>query len=117
MCEVIRWCSAAVCVFAAAYAAAAWLTTVWNGRFRPRSSATNVDRLVGAVVRVTERVDGLARTGEVAAAGGRWSARLEGVDDVAEAGDEVVVLRVEGATLVVRPREPVPDAGGEISKK
>jgi len=58
---------------------------------------TNVGALRGSTALVTRSVDRLG--GEVKLAGESWSARSEG-DEIA-AGEQVTVVRIEGATAVV----------------
>lgn len=79
------------------------LKTLDRGREPAR---TNVDALVGMAARVsTAFVDG---AGYVKLANGEtWTARLDGEDaapNPAE-GDRLTVVRIEGATAVVAPRE------------
>ena len=79
------------------------LKTLDRGR---EPALTNVDALVGMAARVTTAFVGGA--GYVKLANGEtWTARL--VDDEARAnpaeGDRLTVVRIEGATAVVAPRE------------
>lgn len=63
-----------------------------------KETLTNVDALVGAPALTLERVD--RRTGTVRLAGEVWSART---DDGSIEGDvDVTVVRIEGATAIVR---------------
>ncbi|WP_439563827.1 NfeD family protein [Microcella sp.] len=79
------------------------LKTLDRGREPAR---TNVDALVGMAARVTTAfVDG---AGYVKLANGEtWTARLDVEDDAAvlAEGDRTIVVRIEGATAVVAPRE------------
>lgn len=79
------------------------LKTLDRGREPAR---TNVDALVGMAARVTTAfVDG---AGFVKLANGEtWTARLDVEDDAAvlAEGDRTIVVRIEGATAVVAPRE------------
>jgi membrane protein implicated in regulation of membrane protease activity len=79
------------------------LKTLDRGREPAR---TNVDALVGMAARVsTAFVDG---AGYVKLANGEtWTARLDGEDAVPNPaeGDRLTVVRIEGATAVVAPRE------------
>lgn len=60
---------------------------------------TGIDALRGRQALVLERVD--ARTGRVKLGGEVWSARSYEADRVFEAGQEVDVVEIEGATAVV----------------
>lgn len=60
---------------------------------------TGVDALRGRQALVLERVDG--RSGRIKLGGEIWSARAYETDRVFEAGQEVDVIEIEGATAVV----------------
>lgn len=79
------------------------LKTLDRGREPAR---TNVDALVGMAARVTTTFsDG---TGYAKLANGEtWTARLDGEDGAENPaeGDRLIVVRIEGATAVVAPRE------------
>jgi len=65
---------------------------------------TNVDALLGKTGVVTERIDGGARSGRVIVEGENW--RGASVDQaVLEPGTRVMVVQVDGTTLMVE-REP-----------
>ncbi|MCD6350904.1 MAG: NfeD family protein [Armatimonadetes bacterium] len=68
---------------------------------------TNVDALIGQTAFVIETVDPLANTGRVRVGSDEWRARC---DRVVEAGSQVIVLGVTGATLVVKPAEKTAEA-------
>lgn len=74
-------------------------------RFEPsgQGQLTNVAALVGRSAQVLARVSD--RGGQVKLAGEVWSARSDGPGVVSEAGDDVVIVRIDGATAVVRPTE------------
>lgn len=63
-----------------------------------KESLTNVDALVGAPALTLERVD--RRGGTVRLVGEVWSARTE--DGTIESDVDVTVIRIEGATAIVR---------------
>ena len=69
---------------------------------RPRIQATNADRCVGRTGVVLEDIDNLAATGQVRVCGSVWSARSTDGASIA-AGTTVVVDRIEGVKLMVRP--------------
>ncbi|MFE7211703.1 NfeD family protein [Streptomyces sp. NPDC001698] len=69
-----------------------------HGKQRPEL-ATGVDALKGKQAVVLERVDGAG--GRIKLAGEIWSARALDADHVYEAGEQVDVVDIEGATAVV----------------
>ena len=62
----------------------------------------NADRLVGQLASVTEPIDACADTGAVKVSGVLWTAVCTTGERV-EAGRHVVIERVEGAKLYVKP--------------
>lgn len=71
---------------------------------RGDGTATNADRVLGAVGRVTERIDNTVPTGEVYVDGKRWSARSES-GAVIEPDTLVRITRMEGVRLFVEAKE------------
>ena len=65
--------------------------------------ATNADRILGHTAVVTERIDNVAATGAVQADGKEWTARTQDDAQTVEQGARVVVERIEGVRLIVRP--------------
>lgn len=65
-------------------------------------TATNADRCVGRTGVVLEDIDNLAAAGQVRVCGSVWSARSTDGTPIA-AGTTVVVDRIEGVKLMVRP--------------
>ena len=109
----------AVCaLLSAALGAPVWLQIIWfilisaatMAATRPlvkkyvnaRSQATNADRLVGQICRVTERIDNLSGTGAVFIDGKTWTARTVGGGTV-EPDALVVVRGISGVKLMVDP--------------
>lgn len=69
-------------------------------RFKP----TNVDRVIGAVCRVTEDIDNIAPSGAVSVQGKVWTARSKtGVP--LKAGSLVRAVAIDGVKLIVIPIE------------
>ncbi len=103
-------------LFAAALGAGLWLQiTVFlgvsalalalfkplSGKFlRPKLSATNADRVIGASALVTETIDNSQAQGQVKVKGQVWSARSD-QDVVIPAGRNVRVLHIEGVKVIV----------------
>ena len=69
---------------------------------KPGYSATNADRVIGAVGLVTEEVDNMAGKGLVNLSGQVWSARAQDEQNI-PAGQEVRVLRIQGVKGIVEP--------------
>lgn len=67
---------------------------------KPKQSATNADRVIGAAALVTETIDNTQAQGQVKVNGQVWSARSE-QDVVIPAGTDVKVLRIEGVKVIV----------------
>lgn len=70
----------------------------------PNIQRTNADRLIGQEAIVVETIDNLAGTGQVAVSGQTWTARSKSGEPI-DYGKKVLVLRIEGAKLIVRPQE------------
>lgn len=65
---------------------------------------TNVDALVGATGMVSKKIDPRRFKGRVIVMGDDWRA-LSADDSPIEAGEKVVVVKVEGAKLFVKPEQ------------
>jgi membrane protein implicated in regulation of membrane protease activity len=90
-----------IVVFAAgALASLAFLRPIARAHLRmPAAMRTGTAALVGARAVVLQRVD--ADGGRVRIGGEEWSARSYMPDQVVEAGKQVEVVRIEGATALV----------------
>ena len=69
-------------------------------RFRP----TNIDRVMGAVCRVTEDIDNVAPSGAVSVQGKVWTARSKSGAPL-KAGSLVRAVAIDGVKLIVIPVE------------
>ena len=84
------------------------LRPILRKKLTPRHTHTNADRLLGREALVTEPIDDLRATGAVRIDGVLWTARTEDGSPV-PVDTAVVITRIEGAKLIVRPAEvPVP---------
>ena len=82
------------------------LTRKWSDKFLDgKKQSTNADRAIGQVVRVTERVSNLDRTGRAIVHGQDWTVRTEDDDIVIEKGELVRVLQIKGVKLIVEKVE------------
>lgn len=71
---------------------------------KPRTVATNFDRIVGQDAIVTEAIDNLQATGAIRIGGTEWTARSENGAPIAK--DAVVkIIRIEGVKVFVTPAE------------
>ena len=64
-------------------------------------SKTNLDRIIGKSVVISEKVDNLAQTGRCVINGVSWSVRSDD-GEVLERGETVTVKDIEGVHLVVK---------------
>ena len=79
-----------------------WMTRPWAKRFiNSKVQKTNVDSVVGARARVTERVSNLDQTGRAVVLGQDWPIRAENDGEIIEAGPLIEVVRVSGVKLIV----------------
>ena len=68
---------------------------------KAKDSDTNLKRIVGHTVIITEKVDNDAQSGRCIVAGVSWSVRSAN-GEIIEKGEKVTVERVEGVKLIVR---------------
>ena len=69
-----------------------------------RVTPTNADVVIGKDAVVTEKIDNLHAQGAVMLDGKVWTARMNQEGEIAEAGDTVRVLRIEGVKLIVEKK-------------
>ena len=82
------------------------LTRKWSDKFLDgKKQSTNADRAIGEIVRVTERVSNLDRTGRAIVHGQDWTVRTEDDDIIIEKGELVRVLQIKGVKLIVEKVE------------
>lgn len=82
------------------------LTRKWADKFLDgKKQSTNADRAIGEIVRVTERVSNLDRTGRAIVHGQDWTVRAEDDDTIIEKGELVRVLQIKGVKLIVEKVE------------
>ena len=82
------------------------LTRKWADKFLDgKKQSTNADRAIGEVVRVTERVSNLDRTGRAIVHGQDWTVRTEDDNMIIEKGELVRVLEIKGVKLIVEKYE------------
>lgn len=66
---------------------------------------TNYEKIIGKVVRITERVDNLKETGTAVINGLEWTARAERDEEIIEQGDQAEVVRISGVKVIVKKNE------------
>ena len=74
---------------------------------KPGYSATNADRVLGAVGVVTEEIDNMAGKGLVNLSGQVWSARSQDAQSI-PVGNKVRVLQIQGVKVLVAPTDVEP---------
>lgn len=106
----------AAALISALFGAPVWLQIVWfviisgvtlfftrplaKKYVNSRTVPTNADRLIGMEGIVTERIDNLKGTGQVAIDGKTWTARSAG-DEIIEKSAKVNALEISGVKLIV----------------
>ena len=70
-----------------------------------RHERTNVDELIGKLVKVTETVDNYEQTGAATANGLDWTARSEDDRETIEKGSLARVVRISGVKLILKKSE------------
>lgn len=66
---------------------------------------TNIDGLIGKRAVVTQRIDNLAASGEAYLEGKTWMARTEDDSVTIPEDRTVIVLKISGVKLIVKPEE------------
>ncbi len=69
---------------------------------RVKPTKTNADRLLGQEALVTEDIDNLRETGAIRINGVLWTAK-SALDTQIPAGSRVIIARIEGAKVYVKP--------------
>ena len=91
-------------LFVLVSAAALVVTRPLVKRFTGKAVATNLDRIIGGVGKVTETIDNENSTGAVYVDGKTWTARSDAGGVIPE-GAQVRIERVEGVKLFVKTCE------------
>lgn len=91
----------AVC-FLIVSAAALVLTKPLVKKMSKKHKATNADRIIGTICKVTEDIDNIAATGAVFVQGKTWTARSRTGEPI-QADSLVLILAIEGVKLIVEP--------------
>lgn len=74
-------------------------------KFNVSTIKTNIDSLIGARVKITQKVDNINETGKARLEGLDWTVRSEDDDVIIEEGSIAVVTEIEGVKLIVKPEE------------
>lgn len=69
-----------------------------------RTTATNVDSLIGKECVVTEEINNLCAKGAVAVGGVTWTARAEQEDRVIGQGTIVEIVKIDGVKVIVKEK-------------
>ena len=86
------------------------LRPIVNGVLKVGRERTNADRVIGKNARVTETIENMQERGQVRLDGQVWTARSDSGECI-ERGREVIVLRISGVKLIVKP---APEEGREV---
>ena len=70
-----------------------------------RTVKTNAQSVIGKEAVASADINNLQQTGQVLVSGQEWTARTDDNDTVITKGTVVVVERIEGVKLIVRPKE------------
>ena len=73
-----------------------------NKVLKIKAEPTNLDRIIGQKVPVTENIDNLAETGAIKYDGKIWTARSLSSDIVFNKGEFVTVEKIEGVKVIVK---------------
>ena len=87
------------------------LRPIVNGVLKVGRERTNADRVIGKTARVTETIENMQERGQVRLDGQVWTARSDSGERI-ERGREVIVLRISGVKLIVKP---APEGEQEVS--
>ena len=70
-----------------------------------KNEPTNLDRIIGETVYVTEDIDNINETGAIKHDGKVWTARSTDSSVVFKSGELVKVVRIEGVKVLVKNKE------------
>ena len=100
----IWFCAGAICAFVTAKSVALLVLTrpFVNKVLKIKAEPTNLDRIIGQKVPVTENIDNLAETGAIKYDGKIWTARSLSSDIVFNKGEFVTVEKIEGVKVIVK---------------
>lgn len=86
-----------IVAFGALFATRPWAKKYINSR----TQATNADSVIGAEVKVAERVSNMDQTGTVVVKGQEWMARAKDDSMIFEQGELAKVVRIDGVKLIL----------------
>lgn len=86
-----------IVAFGALFATRPWAKKYINSR----TQATNADSVIGAEVKVAERVSNMDQTGTVVVKGQEWTARAKDDSMIFEQGELAKVVRIDGVKLIL----------------
>lgn len=90
-----------ICVFVSVSVLTLILTRPFVKKYlNNRTVATNADRYINQIAGVIENIDSISGSGKVKTMGQVWSAKSED-GQVINAGEEVIINRIEGVRVVV----------------
>ena len=78
------------------------ITVILTIVMRKKKSGSVIDSVVGAKCTVVEVIDEYAGSGQVRVNGQEWAARLVNEDDVAQIGETLKIVAIEGPKLICK---------------
>ena len=78
------------------------ITVILTIIMRNKKSGSVIDSVVGARCTVVEVIDEYAGSGQVRVNGQEWAARLVNEDDIAEIGETLKIVAIEGPKLICK---------------
>ena len=77
-------------------------TRPWARKYvNAKMQRTNVDSLVGEIIRISERVSNMDQTGMAVVHGQEWTVRTRNDSEIIEPGEEAKILAISGVKLIV----------------
>lgn len=77
-------------------------TRPWARKYvNAKMQRTNVDSLIGEIIRISERVSNMDQTGMAVVHGQEWTVRARNDNEIIEPGEEAKILAISGVKLIV----------------
>lgn len=77
-------------------------TRPWARKYvNAKMQRTNVDSLIGEIIRISERVSNMDQTGMAVVHGQEWTVRTRNDNEIIEPGEEAKILAISGVKLIV----------------
>lgn len=77
-------------------------TRPWARKYvNAKMQRTNVDSLIGEIIRISERVSNMDQTGMAVVHGQEWTVRTRNDNEIIEPGENAKILEISGVKLIV----------------